>query len=170
VKHRFDLAYEIETVKLAEDRATDGVFPLVTNVDAMSEQEVLQHYKKQPLLEKRFSQLKTDFEVAPVYLKAVHRIQALLAVYFFALLVEALLERELRQAMQQKGIESLPLYPEGRACSWPTAHRVLDLFAPIQRHTLLRRRQPSETMMTELTRLQRRLLKLLGLTAGDYGR
>jgi transposase len=34
--------------------------------------------------------------VAPVYLKNVSRIQGLLAAYFFALLVQTLLERELR--------------------------------------------------------------------------
>ena len=43
-----------------------------------------------------------------VYLKAVHRIQALLCVYFLALLVEALLERQLRRAMQRHAIEALP--------------------------------------------------------------
>ena len=170
VKHRFDLAYEIETVKLAEERATDGLFPLVTNVDAMSEQEVLQHYKKQPLVEKRFSQLKTDFEVAPVYLKEVRRIEALLCVYFFVLLVEALLERELRQAMERKGIEALPMYPEGRPCRCPTARRLIDLFEPVQRHTLAVGRQAPVVMVTELSRLQRRLLKLLGLSAKHYGR
>jgi transposase len=167
---RFDLSYHLDPVRMAEDAQSDGVFPLITNVVDLSELELLKTYKRQPTIEKRFSQLKTDFEVAPVYLKAVHRIQALLAVYFFVLLVEALLERELRQAMQRKGIASLPLYPERRACSWPTARRVLDLFEPIQRHTLLRRREPAAIMVTELTQLQRRLLKLLGLTATDYGR
>ncbi|UCE47648.1 MAG: IS1634 family transposase [Phycisphaerales bacterium] len=170
VKRRFDLAYEIDTVKLAEDRATDGIFPLVTNVDAMSELEVLQHYKKQPLLEKRFSQLKTDFEVAPVYLKEVRRIQALLCVYFFVLLAEALLERELRQAMEREGIEALPMYPEGRPCRCPTARRLIDLFEPVQRHTLAIGKKAPVIMVTELSRLQRRLLKLLGLPAKDYAR
>jgi transposase len=170
VKRRFDLTYEIDTVKLAEDRVTDGVFPLVTNVDAMSELEVLQHYKKQPLLEKRFSQLKTDFEVAPVYLKEVRRIQALLCVYFFVLLVEALLERELRQAMEREGIEALPMYPEGRPCRCPTARRLIDLFEPVQRHTLALGKKAPVIMVTELSRLQRRLLKLLGLPANDYAR
>jgi len=170
VKRRFDLAYEIDAVKLAEDRATDGIFPLVTNVDAMSELEVLQHYKKQPLLEKRFSQLKTDFEVAPVYLKEVRRIQALLCVYFFVLLAEALLERELRQAMEREGIEALPMYPEGRPCRCPTARRLIDLFEPVQRHTLAVGKKTPVIMVTELSRLQRRLLKLLGLPAKDYTR
>ena len=108
---------------MAAESVTDGIFPLVTNVPELSELELLHAYKRQPVIEKRFSQLKTDFEVAPVYLKAVHRIQSLLCVYFFALLVEALLERQLRQAMQQNEIEALPMYPEGRPCRCPPAHR-----------------------------------------------
>ena len=170
VATRFDLSYRIDDARVAEDAKSDGIFPLVTNVADFSPRELLQAYKRQPTIEKRFSQLKTDFEVAPVYLKAVHRIQAMLCVYFFALLVEALLERQLRQAMQSKEIEALPLYPEGRACRWPTARRVIDLFESVQRHELERRGQPAEILVTELNRLQRRLLKLLGLPAQDYGR
>lgn len=166
---RFDLAYHIDHARMAEDAKSDGVFPLITNVTDLSELELLKIYKRQPTIEKRFSQLKTDFEVAPVYLKAVHRIQALLAVYFFALLIEALLERELREAMHRKGIESLPLYPEGRACCRPTARRVLDLFDTVQRHNLTHRKRPAEVLVTDLTRLQRRLLNLLGLPASRYG-
>jgi transposase len=172
VKHestRFELAYHLDHERIAEDGKSDGVFPLVTNITDLSERELLGIYKRQPTIEKRFSQLKTDFEVAPVYLKSVHRIQALLAMYFFALLVEALLERELRAALQRKGIESLPLYPEGRPCRWPTARRVLDLFAPVQRHTLTRGKGPAEVLVTDLTRVQRRLLTLLGLPSKHYG-
>jgi transposase len=170
VATRFDLSYRIDDARVAVDARSDGIFPLVTNVADFSELELLHAYKRQPAIEKRFSQLKTDFEVAPVYLKAVHRIQALLCMYFFALLVEALLERRLRQAMQHEEIEALPMYPEGRACHWPTARRVIDLFESVQRHTLEQRRQPTEVMVTELTRLQRKLLKLIGLPAKDYGR
>jgi transposase len=169
VTTRFDLVYRIDDARVAEGAKSDGIFPLITNVADLSELELLKTYKRQPTIEKRFSQLKTDFEVAPVYLKAVHRIQALLSVYFFALLIEALLERELRQAMQRKEIESLPLYPEGRACRWPTARRVLDLFEPIQRHTLTHGKRPAEVLVTDVTRVQRRLLNLLGLPPKHYG-
>ncbi len=170
VATRFDLTYSIDHAGVAEDAKSDGVFPLVTNVTDFSPLELLRVYKRQPTIEKRFAQLKTDFEVAPVYLKSVHRIQALLCVYFFALLVEALLERELRQAMQNRQIDALPLYPEGRACRWPTARRVIDLFETFQRHTLLRRAHPAEVLVTEPNRLQRRLLHLLRLTTDTYGR
>ena len=47
---------------------------------------------------------------------------------------------------------------------------MIDLFESVQRHTLEHRRQPPEVMVTELTRLQRKLLKLIGLPAKDYGR
>jgi transposase len=170
VATRFDLTYRIDDARVAADATGDGVFPLVTNVTELSELELLHAYKRQPAIEKRFSQLKTDFEVAPVYLKAVHRIQALLCVYFFALLVEALLERELRQAMRRSEIEALPMYPEGRACRWPTARRVMDLFESVQRHALVQGQRPAEVLITELTRLQRKLLRLLGLSAKDYGK
>jgi hypothetical protein len=79
------------------------------------------------------------------------------------------LERQLRQVMQREQIETLPMYPEGRACRWPTARRVIDLFESVQRHTLEDRQHPTEVMVTELTRLQRKLLKLIGLPAKDYG-
>ena len=170
VATRFDLVYRIDDAGVAADATGDGIFPLVSNVAELSELELLHAYKRQPVIEKRFSQLKTDFEVAPIYLKAVHRIQSLLCVYFFALLVESLLERQLRQAMQRNEIEALPMYPEGRACRWPTARRVIDLFESVQRHTLLHGKLPAEALVTELTRLQRKLLKLLGLSAKDYGR
>jgi len=170
VATRFDLSYRIDDTRVALDVRSDGIFPLVTNVADFSELELLQAYKRQPVIEKRFSQLKTDFEVAPVYLKAVHRIQSLLCVYFFVLLLEALVERQLRQAMYSSEIEALPMYPEGRACRWPTTRRVIDLFESVQRHTLEHHGQPVEVLVTELNRLQRKILKLLGLSSNDYGR
>ena len=92
------------------------------------------------------------------------RIQALLCVYFFALLVGSLLERELRRAMGRDGVESLPLYPEGRACSRPTARRVIDLSEDVQRHELTEGRRAAVVFTTNPTRLQRRILRLLNMS------
>jgi transposase len=161
---RFELAYHIDNARLASETCGDGVFPLITNDGSLSELEMLLAYKSQPALEKRFSHLKTDFEVAPVYLKEASRIQALLCVYFLALLTESLLERELRRAMDRAAIESLPLYPEGRKCRRPTAHRLIELFDDMQRHSLRVGRRPLVVFTTELSRLQRRLLRLLDMT------
>jgi transposase len=160
---RFDLTWRLAHDRLAEEARCDGIFPLITNVVTLSERELLLAYKQQPRIETRFAQLKTDFVVAPVYLKETSRIQALLCVYFFALLVESLLERELRRAMEGAGVESLPLYPEGRACRRPTARRVIELFEEVQRHELSAGDRRPVVFSTELTRLQRKVLRLLGM-------
>ena len=130
---------------------------------------MLRAYKRQPLLEKRFSQFKTDYAVAPVYLKNVSRIQGLLAAYFFALLVQTLLERELRQAMARAGEASLPLYPEGRPCARPTTHRLIEVFASIQRHEVRIGDEEPQVMVTKLTKTQRAIIRLLGLDPRTYG-
>ena len=53
-------------------------------------------------------------------------------------MMQTLLERELRRAMEAEEIESLPFYPEQRECRRPTTRRLLDIFEPIQRHTYVR--------------------------------
>jgi transposase len=166
---RFDLSWRIDHDRLVVEARCDGIFPLVTNQTSVSALDLLLAYKQQPMIEKRFSQLKTDFVVAPVFLKEVSRIQALLCVYFFALLVESLLERELRRAMEREGVENLPLYPEGRACRRPTARRVIDLFEDVQRHELATEGRTDIVFMTELTGLQRKILRLLGLPKAYNG-
>ena len=108
-RKRFELAHRVDLARLDEEARCDGIFPLIANEATMSAKDLLLAYKVQPMIEKRFAQLKTDFVVAPVFLKEVSRIQALLCVYFLALLVESLLERELRRAMESEGIASLPL-------------------------------------------------------------
>jgi transposase len=169
VKKQFDISWSVDPVRWAEAESLDGIFPLITNVKPMTAEEVLRAYKRQPIIEKRFSQLKTDFAVAPIYLKSVTRIQALLAVYFFALIVQTLLERELRQAMERAKIESLPLYPEDRACRRPTTRKLLDLFDGVQRHELTIRGSEPEVLVTQLSPLQERILKLLGVPEKSYG-
>lgn len=169
VQTRYDIRWEVDGKQLERSAAGDGVFPLLTNLPDWTAEEILDAYKRQPIIEKRFSQLKTDFRVAPVYLKDVKRIVGLLGVYFFALMVQALLERELRGAMAASEIASLPLYPENRACTHPTTRRVLDLFAPIDRHVFPSPESSSaESFTTELTPLHQQILKLLRIPTTDY--
>jgi transposase len=168
-RSRYKLTWKLNLEAITEAEREDGVFPLLTNDRNLSATEILQAYKRQPLLEKRFSQFKTDFAVAPVYLKNVSRIQGLLAAYFFALLVQTLLERELRQAMARAGEPTLPLYPEGRPCARPTAHRLIEVFSSIQRHEVRVGGGEPQVMVTKLTKTQRSIIRLLGLDPRTYG-
>lgn len=169
VKTRFDIIFDANHENIAEFEKQDGVFPLVTNARDQSVKGVLAIYKRQAQIEKRFSQLKTQFEVAPVFLKSVHRIVALLTIYYLALLVQALVEREIRLAMKKEGIESLPLYPEERECRAPTTRRIIDLFENIQRHELQSQRAASSlSFSTELSELQSEVLRLLRVPESHY--
>jgi transposase len=171
VKHEtlsFDLEWEIDAQALEKVQAGDGVFPLITNVREFSALQTLETHQRQSVIEKRFSQLKTDFQVAPIYLKNVSRIQALLCAYFFAMLTQALVERELRRAMEKAELESLPLYPEGRPCKRPTTRRLIDVFEPIQRH-ILTGEGSLDTFVTNLSPLHQQLLQLMNLPSQSYG-
>jgi transposase len=171
VKNRFDLSWQIDSEALERARRSDGVFPLISNDTELTAEQILRAYKRQPIIEKRFSQLKTDFTVAPVYLKEVSRIESLLCVYFMVLLLQTLLERELRGAMRRKGLESLPLYPEGRACRYPTARRVIDVLQPLSRHRLVTDEgDDALDLYTDPTPVQRQLIKLFGMNPSTYGR
>ena len=168
VKTRFELRYALNHAALAAEAVSDGTFPLIANDRELSQQALLLAYKGQPGIEKRFENLKTEFEVAPVFLKEVTRIQALLCLYFLVLLLQALLERELRRAMDRRDVASLPLYPEGRPCRHPTAPRLIELFDNVQRHHLVVRKKAPVAFTTKLSQLQRRILTLLGMrTAYD---
>jgi transposase len=92
VRLGFDLAWRSPSNALLYDERTDGIFPLVTSDRKLSPKQRLQAYKLgQPGVEQRHHHLKAAHEVAPQYLKSVARIEAFLCVYFFALLVNALI-------------------------------------------------------------------------------
>jgi transposase len=168
-KERFELHWQSNAEALTYDDRTDGIFPLILNDESLSLRDALLAYKRQPALEKRHEQMKTVFEVMPVNLKSPTRIEALLFVYFLALLVESLIEREIRRSMKADGIVSLPLYHEGRLCKAPTANRVFELFQDVRRHRLVSPKAViHKTFYDTLSELQRTVLHLLGQTPAAY--
>ncbi len=74
-----------------------------------------------------------------------------------------------RKTQTDQGVDSLPLYPEGRACVRPTTRQLLDFFEPVSRHTLMQGDDVfEESFSTDLSPLHRTLLKLLRVPATDY--
>jgi transposase len=162
-KRRFDVQWSTDEDAIAYDRRSDGMYPLMTNDRQLTAAQVLEAHKGQPMIEKRFEQIKTVHEIAPVFLKDEGRIEALFTLYAIALLVQALIERELRQAMARQGIDELPIYPEQRQCAHPTTEQVLRLFSLAQRHHLLHNGCTAQVFELKLTELQRQVLALLGV-------
>jgi transposase len=162
-RHRFDVEWTIDEEAIAYDHRSDGMYPLITNDRNLSPAQVLEAHKGQPMIEKRFEQVKTVHEIAPVFLKDEGRIEALFTLYFLALLVQALIERELRRAMKLEGIDELPLYPEQRQCKRPTTEQILRLFSLAERHKLIEGARTVQIFDVEFTDLQRQVLSLLGV-------
>lgn len=152
---------------LRREAHTDGVFPLITDLERVSKKDLLLIYKYQPYVEKRFSQIKTEHEIAPVYLKKPQRVAGLLHAYFITLSVTALIERQVRKGMLQRGIEELPLLPEGRMTATPTAARILEALTNVAWYEF-ERADETVAFPIKLSPLQLQLLDLLEVPRTVY--
>ena len=87
---------------VAGAEALDGFYVLVTNLpaDQYDPSQVLQLYKRQYRVERRFGDFKGPLTVSPMFLKDNRRIAALVFVVYLALLIYCLLEREARRALE----------------------------------------------------------------------
>ncbi len=154
---------------IADDAASDGCFPLVTNDRNLTEKDALVAYRYQPNLERRHHLLKSVQDADPIWLRDPARIEAIFCCQFLALLVGALIERQIRTAMKAAATADIPLYPELRACQSPSAERILAVFNDLTRHELHRDGQLMQTFEAELTPLHQQILDLLGVPATAYG-
>jgi len=168
VRQYFGVSWSIREDQIVADAASDGCFPLITNDRSMTPAELLAAYKYQPNLERRHAQLKGTQLVAPVFLKDSARIEGLLCCHFIALVVQALIERQIRQAMAEEKTSTIPLYPEDRACGSPSAARVLEIFNGVARHRLLSNGELVQVFEPTLTPLQVQVLELLGISPAAY--
>jgi len=71
--------------------------------------------------------------------------------------------------MNTRGLRSIPIYPEERACRAPTADKLLGLFDGVRRHRLFSNGQPIQMFWDTLTDVQRIVLDLLGIPTAAYG-
>jgi transposase len=164
----YRLEWSLDEGAVAYDRKSDGMYPLLTNDRDLTPAQVLTAHKGQPSIEKRFEQTKTVFEIAPVLLKNEGRIEALFYLYVISLLVQSLIEREIRRSMEREGIESLPLYPEERENKRPTCEQIFRLFSIAERQILTHHGKTVRVFDPHLTPLQRQVLDLLGVSENAY--
>jgi transposase len=98
---------------LAQAAALDGRYALGTNAMELTAAEMLERFKGQEIVERRFRTVKGPIQVRPLYLQTEERIESLVLLVMVALLVFSILELQCRRA----GCEI-------------TARRVLQLFEP----------------------------------------
>ena len=131
---------------------------------------MLRTYKDQPYLEKRFSTKKSVLEVAPVFLERPQRIEAMMFLYFIALLLVSLIERRIRMEMQQRKIDKLPMRPSGMYAKKPTWRTVKDSFEGVHLATLVQSGNVVQAALKGMTTLRQQILELLKVPIETYTR
>jgi transposase len=167
-KRTWTIHHHVDEEVLTLTRASDGAYPLLSNDRDLTPEQVLDAHKRQHGVERRFSDAKSGLEIAPFLLKNPGRIHALLIIDFLALLVSALIERELRRAMTHHQVPSLPLYPEARPTSNPTGSLILKLYTDITRHAITKDGAVLHAYPVTLTDTQRQVLNLLDIPHERY--
>ena len=165
---RYTITWRTRDDQIAYDAASDGCFPLITNDRNLSPAEVLDAYRYQPNLERRHHLLKSVQDANPLWLRDPAHIEAIFCCQFLALLLGALIERQIRNAMRAAATADIPLYPELRACEAPSTERILAVFNDITRHELRQNGRLVQTFQPELTPLQHQILDLLGVPTTTY--
>jgi transposase len=167
---RYRVRAEEDEDALRRAQACDGLFPLMTNDKKLTVAEALAAYKYQPYAEKRHEQLKSVFGVTPMWLKKARRVESVLWVYHLVEVVQALVEREVRRHMKERGIKTLALYPEGRGSKAPTAELILGMVQGHRRYQMIDGRgQVVHTSHDPVPEAARQALAFLGVSPSAYG-
>lgn len=149
--HRFEFTYN---EKLAEEDAFyDGYSVLVTTAARSHSADMLfTKYKQQSYSELANHEFKTPLAVHPVFLKAPHRVEALVFLMMIALMLYFVIQRLYRQTVPEDATEK-----ERRT----TTKTILRAF---NRYTLIihRTRFGREVVPTRLTKRQSQILQQLG--------
>ena len=163
----YHLEWELDH-KAIEDLSTrDGIFPLITNA-CIEAAEVLKAYKNQPYLEKRMYTAKSILKVAPVFLKKPRRIEAMTFLYFIALMIVSLMERNIRKNMAEKKVEKLPILPNGMNTKKPTWNNLNYFFERVHLSLIEKQGRTIQTILKGVTTLHKTVLKLMGVPPSAY--
>jgi transposase len=161
------IQWELNKKALLEASKTDGIFPLITNT-ALEACDVLKKYKSQPFLEKRLYTKKTVLEVAPVFLKKEKRIEAILFLYFTALMIVSLMERKIRMNMAKENIEKLPILPQGMNSKKPTWNNIRYFFRNVHYSKIIRDGVCIQSIVKGLSDLHKQINRLLDVPSSVY--
>jgi len=164
----YTLSWTRKKDALDREKKVDGIFPILCTDQAMTAKAALEAYKYQPRLEKRFCQLKSVHHVAPTLFKRVERVEAIMLLFFLALILQAVIERQVRRQMKVSDIDALSLYPEHRLAYHPTTAKIFERFQDISNYMIVEGEQVIKLYRDQLSDLQKEILELLGMTEKDY--
>ena len=88
--------------------------------------------------------------------------------FFIALLIQALLERELRKKLHERRAPPLKLYPEDRDAPHPTTSQLFKTFDRLSTYTITQEGRLCEEYHDELNETHRAVLSLLDITEEQF--
>lgn len=112
--------------------------------------------------------MKSIHNAAPLLFKNISRIEANCFVFFIALIMQALIEREVRVHMQQDGTDALPIYPEQRDADRPTTNKIFDLFEPLSTYSIIDDGNIVEEFKDDLNDIQNSILSYLNVRENSF--
>jgi len=164
----YGLEWKINEQAAMSESKTDGLFPLITNNHLLDAAEVLRMYKRQSYLEKRMYTKKSILDVAPVFLKKESRIEAVLLLYFFALMIVSLIERNVRLNMTKQKIEKLPILPQKMNTKKPTWNNIRYFCRNIHLSVIIRNKVPIQADVQGFSELHKKVCVLVEVPCSAY--
>ncbi|MCP4181640.1 MAG: IS1634 family transposase [bacterium] len=163
----YKLVYFLDEKALEEEANCDGIFPIITNT-VLDSTEVLRTYKTQPFLEKRIYTKKSVLEVAPVFLKLPRRIEAMMFLYFVALMIISLIERNIRKNMKHEKLEKLPILPQNMKTATPTWNNICYFYRNVHMTLVYSNNELVQIDVKGISELHRRVNRLLEVPESVY--
>ncbi len=164
----YGLEWKINEQAALAASKTDGLFPLITNNHLLEAAEVLRMYKRQSFLEKRMYTKKSILDVAPVFLKKESRIEAVLLLYFFALMIVSLIERNIRLNMAKQKIEKLAILPQKMNTKKPTWNNIRYFCRNIHLSVIIKNKVPIQADVQGFSELHKKVCDLVEVPSSAY--
>jgi transposase len=168
VKTVYSLSWARIKKALSQEKNVDGIFPLLCTDKSLTAKEALIAYKYQPRLEKRFTQFKSIHNAAPLLFKKIERVEAIMFLFFLSLIIQAVIEREIRLKMKENDIDTLPVYPEDRLSCHPTTAKIFYKFEGISVYHLEKGAKVTKEFKDTLTKTHKKILELLQIPECQY--
>ena len=105
-----------------------------------------------------------------MFLKKPRRIEAMMFLYFVALMLVSLIERRIRLEMQQRKIDKLPMRPAGMYTKKPTWRTITDSFDGVHLAALVQSGTVVQAALKGMTALRQQILELLKVPIKTYTR
>jgi transposase len=158
------LTWEGDPEALSRAEALDGYYVLLCSlpVEPGDSSELLRRWKRETVIERRFSDWKGPLRVRPVFVTSNARMAALVLLLHLSLMIYCLLEREARRQLAAQGRQKIERLLAGHVAAVPTGENILMAFA----HLYLIVEEEEQGRHSEISAMspeQRELWHLLGI-------